>query len=159
MGTRQAHPQMGCGMRDGDLFSICCFWEVIEPIQRSCNNVEENSRDHSTKAKLTCWSACMLVSYKSTNKSLTWKQLFFSFFHFLFSFPHSSQSVSFLLDVPCLICFFSVFQTLLKHCVSIDVVKCSLLFFVFILQTSLIFFFPPPLEFIRRSHLCTEERY
>lgn len=62
---------------------------------------------------------------------------------FLFFLSHIFQSVSFLLDVPCLICFFSVFQTLLKHCVSTDVVKCSLLFFIFILQTSLISFFPP----------------
>lgn len=143
MSSGRHTPKWGVGWGMEIFLVSAVFWEVIEPYQSSCNNVEENSRDHSTKAKLTCWSACMLVSYKSTNKSLTWKQLFFLFFHFLFSFPHSSQSVSFLLDVPCLICFFSVFQTLLKHCVSIDVVKCSLLFFVFILQTSLIFFFPP----------------
>lgn len=71
---------------------------------------------------------------------LTRPYAFFKLFSF-FSLPYFS--ICFLLDVPCLIFFFSVFQTLLKHCVSTDVVKCSLLFFIFILQTSLISFFPP----------------
>lgn len=104
--------------------------------QSSSNNVGESLcwRGGDTAAGLlpACWFPA-----KPTNKALSWKGFFFFFF------PSHFQSVSFLLDVLCLICFFSVFQTFLKHYTSVDVVKCFVLFFIFILQTSLIFFFSP----------------
>lgn len=78
------------------------------------------SKGGGAEAKLPAWD----FPAKPTNKPVR------SNTSFLCSFPlHHSQSVSFLSDVPCLICFFSVFQTLLKHCVSIDVIKISVLLF------------------------------